>query len=312
MKTVSVIMCTYNGARYLKEQIDSILQQTYPIYELIIQDDCSTDETVHIVREYMERYPIIKLYENAHNLGFNQNFKSAAMKASGDFVGISDQDDIWFPEKIERQVSAIGHHDICCSQYVKGPSPDKAYFQERKFCFECQLFCSVCGHTMLCQRQFIQNEAYWLPTIWYDWSLTLHAYLNNGIAVVDERLNYHRLHEQGSSYLKDNRNYSVLTPYWRGYSAYHKLQKDPNWQLVYSYLLHHTETQFPLIHRICGLMLKSDNLSLMKLCYICYKYREQIYPNVHTGGLMGRVRGFFFPFFHGYFSANQYRDCSKS
>ena len=120
MKTVSVVMCTYNGAKYLREQLDSIISQTYPIYELIVQDDCSTDETVAIIKEYMETYSFIKLYVNEHNLGFNQNFKSATMKATGDYVAISDQDDVWFPEKLEKQVLAIGNHDICGSNYLRG------------------------------------------------------------------------------------------------------------------------------------------------------------------------------------------------
>ena len=66
IKKISVVMCTYNGARFIREQLDSILNQTYPIYELIIQDDCSTDETVEIVKEYQVRFPQvdIKIYIN--------------------------------------------------------------------------------------------------------------------------------------------------------------------------------------------------------------------------------------------------------
>ena len=106
-KTVSVVMTTYNGELFLREQLDSILCQTYPIHELIVQDDCSTDNTVEIIKEYATRHPFIKLYVNEHNLGFNKNFKTAVMKATGDYVAIADQDDIWFPEKIEKQVQAM-------------------------------------------------------------------------------------------------------------------------------------------------------------------------------------------------------------
>lgn len=106
-------MGTYNGAEYIREQLDSILSQTYPLKEIIIQDDGSTDDTVAICTAYAEKFPIIHFSRNASNLGFNQNFKSAAMKATGDFVAFSDQDDVWFPTKIEKQVAAIGNHDIC-------------------------------------------------------------------------------------------------------------------------------------------------------------------------------------------------------
>ena len=67
-------MCTYNGAKYIREQLDSIINQTYPIFELIIQDDCSTDETVEIIREYAGRYENIHLFQNEKSLGINRNF----------------------------------------------------------------------------------------------------------------------------------------------------------------------------------------------------------------------------------------------
>ena len=75
--SISVVMCTYNGDKYLEQQIDSILCQTYPIHELIIQDDCSTDRTVTIIEAYQKRDPRVKLYINEAPLGFNYNFSSA-------------------------------------------------------------------------------------------------------------------------------------------------------------------------------------------------------------------------------------------
>ena len=95
-------MCTYNGAKYLREQLDSILNQTYPIYELIIQDDCSTDDTIRILNEYARRYHIVKVYVNESQKGVTMNFISAIQRAEGDFIAISDQDDIWELQKIEK------------------------------------------------------------------------------------------------------------------------------------------------------------------------------------------------------------------
>ena len=120
MKTVSVVMCTYNGEVFLREQLDSIVTQTHPIHELIIQDDCSTDHTAEIVTEYAQRYPYIRFHRNTQNLGFNRNFQDALSKATGDFVAIADQDDIWYPEKIQKQAETIGGHDICISAYHTG------------------------------------------------------------------------------------------------------------------------------------------------------------------------------------------------
>lgn len=100
-KKVSVVMCTYNGACYIREQLDSILNQTYPIYELIVQDDCSTDGTVEIVEEYKSKDNRIKLFINPTPLGFNYNFSSALFRTSGDYIATSDQDDIWRADKLQ-------------------------------------------------------------------------------------------------------------------------------------------------------------------------------------------------------------------
>ena len=96
MKTVSVVMCTYNGSRYLREQLDSLMSQTYPLHELIVQDDGSTDGTVAIAEEYRQRYPEanITVFRNSRQLGFNRNFFDACSKASGELIACCDQDDI--------------------------------------------------------------------------------------------------------------------------------------------------------------------------------------------------------------------------
>ena len=110
--SISVVMCTYNGDKYLEQQIDSILCQTYPIHELIIQDDCSTDRTVTIIEAYQKRDPRVKLYINEAPLGFNYNFSSAFAKAEGEYIASSDQDDIWRPDKIEILMNHATNHSL--------------------------------------------------------------------------------------------------------------------------------------------------------------------------------------------------------
>ncbi|HJA88732.1 MAG TPA: glycosyltransferase, partial [Candidatus Parabacteroides intestinavium] len=98
-KRVSIVMCTYNGERFLREQIDSLLNQTYPLYEIIIQDDSSTDGTRRVVQEYADKYDTIKPCINKAERGVNANFFSAMHLATGDYIAICDQDDIWEKNK---------------------------------------------------------------------------------------------------------------------------------------------------------------------------------------------------------------------
>lgn len=126
-KTVSVVMCTYNGEKYLREQMDSILAQTYPIHEIIVCDDCSTDGTMNILQEYATKFPFIKVHRNTRNKGCNQNFHDIFYQVSKkvDYIAISDQDDIWFPEKIGKLVQLIKRKKdtTCASQTSSLPQP---------------------------------------------------------------------------------------------------------------------------------------------------------------------------------------------
>lgn len=100
-RRLSVAMCTYNGARYLKEQLDSIAFQTRPPDELVVCDDGSRDSTVEIVQVFKSRaaFPV-RLTINEKNLGSTKNFEKAIGLCSGDIIALSDQDDVWQPEKL--------------------------------------------------------------------------------------------------------------------------------------------------------------------------------------------------------------------
>lgn len=84
--TVSVVMCTYNGKQFLREQMDSILAQDYPLHEIIVQDDRSTDDTWDILQTYAKAHPgLFKLFRNDEQLGFNRNFHTALLRATGEY-----------------------------------------------------------------------------------------------------------------------------------------------------------------------------------------------------------------------------------
>lgn len=105
-------MATYNGQRYLKEQIDSILVQLSDRDELVVSDDCSTDDTVAILRGYQDDR--IKVYTNNGKKGVAHNFENAMRHASGDIIFFADQDDVWLPGKIQKMTAFLteGKYDV--------------------------------------------------------------------------------------------------------------------------------------------------------------------------------------------------------
>lgn len=111
---ISIAMATYNGEKYLREQLDSILAQTISDFELIIGDDHSTDSTVDILQEYSAKDPRIHYYVNPVNIGFKKNFEQVIERCQGDYIALSDQDDIWYPYHLEYLLNHIQQYAMCC------------------------------------------------------------------------------------------------------------------------------------------------------------------------------------------------------
>lgn len=100
-KSIGVVLCTYNGEKYLRQQLESILAQTRPPEQILILDDCSSDRTVAIIKDFAKVDRRIRLLQNKTNLGFIKNFEKGIALCEMDFIALSDQDDIWLPEKLE-------------------------------------------------------------------------------------------------------------------------------------------------------------------------------------------------------------------
>lgn len=103
----SVAICTYNGEKYVQSQIESILNQTEPVYEIIICDDGSTDNTISILTNIAKSDKRIKIIINEKNLGYIKNFEKALNLCQGDWIFLSDQDDLWDTKKVEIYKHAI-------------------------------------------------------------------------------------------------------------------------------------------------------------------------------------------------------------
>lgn len=108
---IDILLATYNGEKYLKYQLDSILNQTHKNIRLLINDDCSTDNTRSILKEYEEKDDRIKVKYNEKNLGYVKNFEDLLKRVENKYFALSDQDDFWKEEKIEKSLNKLLEED---------------------------------------------------------------------------------------------------------------------------------------------------------------------------------------------------------
>ncbi|RAP24852.1 hypothetical protein DID73_00885 [Candidatus Marinamargulisbacteria bacterium SCGC AG-343-K17] len=105
---ISIAMCTYNGSAFIVEQLQSIFSQTIPPAEIVIYDDCSQDDTVDVIEDFIKDSEIpVYLHVNKTNLGFSKNFFQAIKKCTCEYIALADQDDIWYPNKLEVLVNEL-------------------------------------------------------------------------------------------------------------------------------------------------------------------------------------------------------------
>lgn len=105
---ISVALCTYNGEKYIREQLDSILNQTVKPDEIVVCDDVSSDSTIQILEEYRQKYPeTFRIKKNQVNLKSNKNFQQSVSFCTGDYIFCADQDDVWVKDKVEKTLAVF-------------------------------------------------------------------------------------------------------------------------------------------------------------------------------------------------------------
>lgn len=129
---ISVCMATYNGEKFIREQIESILHQISEDDELIISDDGSTDKTISIIQGFNDSRITIYLNDNVH--GFTPNFENALTKAKGDYIFLSDQDDIWASNKVKKILEELKNYDMVISDCITFNNKGRI-IQESRFDF---------------------------------------------------------------------------------------------------------------------------------------------------------------------------------
>ncbi len=220
-KTISVAMTTFNGARYLEEQVHSILNQTNPPIEIIISDDCSTDDTVQVIEKLKKQYPVIKYVVNEERLGVINNFKKAvSLTGDSDFIALSDQDDTWMPEKLQKlseRLAVINKADKPCMVYsdmvviddhkmIRNTSFWNELGQDGyRHCFETLLFGNfVTGCTILMNRKMREYFSEMPDHVFmHDAWLSLIAYALGTADEIREPLVKYRSHETNLVFSKN-------------------------------------------------------------------------------------------------------------
>ncbi len=197
---VSVVLGTYNGEKYLAEQLDSILNQTYRPLELVISDDASVDGTRQVLQKY-ENNPLVRIFYQEKNLGLTKNFSLAALQARGELIAFSDQDDIWMSNKIEKLVEQKGDYHLVYSNSLlvdeTGRSIKKRLSDLKKMYTGNDsrgyiLYSCVWGHSMMISKTLLQKSLPMPDAVNHDIWITYIAFQQGGIKYVDEVFTHYR------------------------------------------------------------------------------------------------------------------------
>ena len=215
----SVALCTYNGERYIREQLESILNQTMPVNEIVVCDDGSTDHTLSIIESLRESTKTdIRIHRNETNLGVCANFQKAVDFCKGDIIFLSDQDDVWHNDKVETIVNYFYHNHqkhvvFTNGQLIDGSGKaisngtlwrcfginDKCLKQiEDGFGIEIFAFENrATGATMAIRRDFEYTSSFshfCIDDILHDGALAMLALTNNQLGYISRCLIDYRIH----------------------------------------------------------------------------------------------------------------------
>ncbi len=213
MEEIDILMATYNGEKYLKEQVESILNQSYSNFRLIISDDCSTDKTREILSEYEKKDKRIEVYYQEKNLGYVKNFEFLLERVKNEIYMLSDQDDYWLPEKIEKTYNKLNEEDadlvftdlivVDDNKRVINPSFNKLMNLEKKiqktietyelvYLYNCVTGCTIMGKKMMLNKILpIPKKSKHLI---HDHWIALVTSMNGKVVYLDERLIEYRQH----------------------------------------------------------------------------------------------------------------------
>ncbi len=215
MTSYSVALCSYNGEKYINQQIDSILSQTHRPSEIVVCDDGSTDRTPEILAEYQKQYPeIFRVHFNEINLRSVKNFEKAISLCSKDIIFLSDQDDIWAENKAEKIVSFLDNHPEIDAVATNGFCIDENGIVHEKYSlwdapvflkeknidyFEIILHCNIATGASMAFRATIKPEIIPFPVLkdyHHDEWIAVNTARKGCFAFLKDKLFYYRTHQE--------------------------------------------------------------------------------------------------------------------
>ena len=213
---ISIVLITYNGEKYIREQLDSILEQTMQNLEIVVCDDCSTDSTKHILEEYARKDFRIVLHFNEKNLGYLKNVEKAISYAGGGYIALADQDDVWEKDHLFKLYSNIGDNFLVCGdtlcvdkennslniRYSKlyGMNINLLKSNEEHLLRLLVMSNIFQGAAMMFKKEFVNIILPFPDNIEYhDWWLALCAMALNKFVYIPEVVIRHRRHDSNAS-----------------------------------------------------------------------------------------------------------------
>ncbi len=235
---ISIAMTTYNGEKYVRKQIASLLNQTVMPDEIIICDDCSTDGTRNILQEIKEHNNSscdIRLEMNKENLGYTENFKKAISMTKGDLIFLADQDDVWHCNKLEEMQKVMKEKKcsaVCCDfDLIDGndnPIPDKNQYRITTFeidrsarlvpiSFNRLVYGNVAQGCCCCFNKEVKEKFLAIDSseLIHDHQIMFISSLLKGVWYLNEELIDYRLHQNNSvgfSKKSDRRKIEIKKP----------------------------------------------------------------------------------------------------
>lgn len=211
---ISIALAAFNGGEFIKDQLNSILRQTIQNFELVICDDCSTDNTWSVIEEYALKDSRIRSFRNKTNIGFIKNFEKAILLCQGEYIALSDQDDVWTPNHLEVLFKNIGDYSIACgdAELVNEEGVSWGYKlseidrvdvlpqNEIDRAYRLLFFGNPYqGASMLIKREFLEYALPIPETNCHDIWFAILACFKDGLKFVDEVVTYYRQHDNNAT-----------------------------------------------------------------------------------------------------------------